>query len=76
LKIASANDLGRLAPASEVAGGHAIKCFKIGRPCPFKNGKVYPPATSEARARHQLEQFLWCLDVYPQKYKNCSTIDT
>jgi hypothetical protein len=33
MKIAPANDLGRLAPASEVAGGHAIKCFKIGRPC-------------------------------------------
>jgi hypothetical protein len=36
MKIAPDNDLGRLAPASaEVAGGHAIKCFKIGRPCPF-----------------------------------------
>jgi hypothetical protein len=35
MKIAPANDLGRLAPDSEVAGGHAIKCFKIGRPCPF-----------------------------------------
>jgi hypothetical protein len=30
-----ANDLGRLALASEVAGGHAIKCFKIGRSCHF-----------------------------------------
>jgi hypothetical protein len=35
MKIAPANDLGRLAPALEVAGGHAIKCIKIGRPCPF-----------------------------------------
>jgi hypothetical protein len=33
--IVPANDLVRLAPASEVAGGHAIKCFKIGRQCPF-----------------------------------------
>jgi hypothetical protein len=31
MKIAPANDLGRLAPASEVAGRHAIKCFKIGK---------------------------------------------
>jgi hypothetical protein len=33
--IAPANDLGRLAPVSDVTGGHAIKCIKIGRPCPF-----------------------------------------
>jgi hypothetical protein len=59
MKIVPANDLGRLAPVSEVAGGHAIKCIKIGRPCPFKNGKVCPPATSEAGARRQLEQFSW-----------------
>jgi hypothetical protein len=35
MNIVPANDLGRLAPASEVAGRHAIKCFKIGRPCPL-----------------------------------------
>jgi hypothetical protein len=40
-----------LAPASEVAGGHAINCFKIGRPYPFLNGKVCPPETSEAGAK-------------------------
>jgi hypothetical protein len=33
------------------------KCFKIGRPYHFKNGKVCPPANSEARARRQLEQY-------------------
>jgi hypothetical protein len=37
--------------------GHAVKCFKIGRQCPFKNGKVCPLATSEAGARRQLEQY-------------------
>jgi hypothetical protein len=52
MNIVQANDLGRLALASEVAGGHAIKCFKIGRPCP---GKVCPPATSEAGTSRQLE---------------------
>jgi hypothetical protein len=35
-----------------------IKCaqenyLRIGRPCPFQNGKVCPPATSEAGARCQ-----------------------
>jgi hypothetical protein len=35
MNIVPANDLGRLPPASEVAGGHAIKCFKIGRPGQF-----------------------------------------
>jgi hypothetical protein len=56
MNIVSAKDLGQLAPASEVAGGHAIKCFKIGRPCicPFENGKVCPPATSEAGARRHV----------------------
>jgi hypothetical protein len=31
INIVPANDLGRVAPASEVAGGHAMNCFKIGR---------------------------------------------
>jgi hypothetical protein len=46
--------LGHLAPASEVTGSEDIPYhFKIGRPwpCPFKNGKVCLPATSEAGAR-------------------------
>jgi hypothetical protein len=36
-------DLGRLVPASEVAEDIPYH-FKIGRPCPFYNGKVCPPA--------------------------------
>jgi hypothetical protein len=46
-------NLGHLAPASEVAGGHTDipYHFKIGRPCPFKNSKVCLRATSEAGAR-------------------------
>jgi hypothetical protein len=40
-------NIGHLAPASEVAGVH----FKIGRPFPFLNGMVCPPATFEAEAR-------------------------
>jgi hypothetical protein len=71
MKIAPANDLGRLAPASEVAGEHAIKCFKIGRPCPFLNGKVCPPTTSVAGARRQLEQFFMS---YLSIYFYCSTL--
>jgi hypothetical protein len=45
--------LGHLALASEVAGG-LIYHFKIGSPiipCLFLNGKVCPPATSEAGGR-------------------------
>jgi hypothetical protein len=63
--------LGRLAQASEVTGGHAIKCFKIGRSCHFKNGKVCPPATSEAGARRQLEQYFMS---YLSIYFCCSTL--
>jgi hypothetical protein len=36
MEIAPANDLGRIAPASEVAGGHAIKCIKIADHALFK----------------------------------------
>jgi hypothetical protein len=38
---------GRLAPASEVAGGHTVPFYK-GH---LKNGMVCPPATSQAGAR-------------------------
>jgi hypothetical protein len=42
---------GRLAPASEVAGGHIPYNFKKGVVCQLQNGKVCPPATFEAGAR-------------------------
>jgi hypothetical protein len=46
----------RLAPASEVAGSEDIQYhFKIGRPRPFLNDKVCPPAASEVAGGHTIQ---------------------